>query len=79
MNIKKYEKLLEISLRCWKTFAPTRRILTIFDKANIRAVVCSLGIFITLLAQGRRWCSLLSRQIVQEIHEDCADIDLSRS
>jgi len=35
-------------------------LLTIFDKGNIKAVMYPLGIWITLLAQCRRWCSLFS-------------------
>ena len=48
-----------MSPSCWKAYGPRRMILTIFDKANIIAVVFPLGIWITLLAQ-RRWCSLFS-------------------
>jgi len=51
---------LKVSLSCGKTFEPRRRILTIFGKVNITAVIFLLETWITLSAQGREWCGLFS-------------------
>jgi len=50
----------KVSLSCWKKFGSRRRTLTI-KKTDIRSVAFPIGIWIKMLAQGRRRCSLFSR------------------